>query len=143
MNNPPLKILFNAVAVSSTTVYYSDWVESSDSALPPSVQLSWTGTPTGAVEIHFSNDAIIQYEKERIVGQASNGTQGQTVARGASSAARFVVANADNFLANPTGADPAGGAGTQFINFYIRPKWFRIKYTNASSSGTLDGWAST
>lgn len=138
-NSQNLKTLFKAIAVTGTGVYYSDWVETNDLDAR-TAQVSWTGNMTGATEVQFSNDAVISTEKDRIVGAASDGTQGKTVARGSASTARFVVANSDNFLTAMAGADPAGSASSAFYTFYVRPKWYRIKYTNATGSGVMDGW---
>jgi hypothetical protein len=73
MRNPS-KVLFNAVAVSGTSAYYSDWVEV-DQLSYGMLHINWTGTPTGAIVYHGSNDPAIETERERLRGQAP-ATQG-------------------------------------------------------------------
>lgn len=228
MRNPS-KVIFNAVAVSGTSAYYSDWLEV-DQLSYGMLHINWTGTPTGAIVYHGSNDPAIETERERLRGQApatqgsgsgsaastgavvagvatlsgltgmsaervgdsltisgaatgaNNGTfeiveyvsatsvkvsnaaavtpdandgslawvvvprsnQGQLTVKGANSAAKYIILNP---AATPAciavqGSDPAGSASNQIAWFPSgKLKYVRVKYTNASGTGTLNGWS--
>lgn len=102
------------VAVSSTNTYYSQPF-SSPYAAGFSVRLAWTGTPTGTFTLWFSNKENPDRTSD------SDWNQDTTF--------------------SPT--NPAGSAGSMgdggIGNAHAR--LWRIKYVNASGSGTLTGQA--
>lgn len=101
------------VAVSSTNTYYSGKISGS---VELSLQLSWTGTPTGTFTVQGSDKA----EPD-------------------------VTTDTDWYTITPTTApsNPAGSASSTFgrVNDF-NCKWKRVKYVNASGSGVLSGDAS-
>lgn len=98
------------VAVSSTNTYYS---AKASGSWELSFQLSWTGTPTGAITV-WGSDKDQPDES--------------------SDADWFAI------TASPAPANPAGGASSTHgeVND-VNCKWKRLKYVNASGSGTLSG----
>ena len=101
------------VAVSGTDTYYS---KKCSGAVELSLQLEWTGDPTGAFTIQGSDKA----EPDE-----TTDTDWYTIAA----------------TQDPT--DPAGSASStsgRVNDFNCR--WKRVKYVNASGSGTLSGDAS-
>jgi hypothetical protein len=102
--------LARGVAVSSTNTYYS---KKASGSMELSLQMEWTGTPTGAITIQGSNRA----EPDETTDD-------------------------DWFTITPTTApaSPAGSASATFgeVND-VNCKWKRVKYVNASGSGTLSG----
>lgn len=98
------------VAVSSTNVYYSGLISGS---VELSLQLAWTGDPTGTIVIQGSN----KQEPD-------------------------VTSDDDWFDITPTDApdNPAGSAAdTSATVNDVNCKFKRVKYTNASGSGVLSG----
>jgi len=98
------------VAVSSTNTYYSSKISGS---LYLSLQLAWTGTPTGTFTVQGSDKAE---------PNEANDT--------------------DWYSITPTGAptNPAGSASSTSgrVNEF-NCLWKRVKYVNSSGSGTLTG----
>ncbi len=134
--------LLDAAAVSSTNAVYSDWVET-DQLGQGGFHFAWTGTPTGVIEIHISNDPVIAKEQSR-VKNGSDTLNGLATVRGASSAAKFVSPTVADDALIQVGADPAGGASGTYIGFagpFGKAKYARVKYTNATGSGTLSCWS--
>lgn len=105
--------LTRGVAVSSTNTYYSQKISGSAYL---SIQLSWTGTPTGTFTV-WGSDKLEPNEAN----------------------------DSDWFAITPTQApgNPAGSASstTGRVNEF-NSLWKRVKYVNASGSGTLTGDAS-
>lgn len=101
------------VAVSSTTTYYSTpW--SAHKAAYFALHLFWTGTPTGTFTLWLSDVPIPDRTTD------NDWVQDTTFA--------------------PT--NPAGAAGKMRDNVGNgTARWARIKYVNASGSGTLKGYA--
>ena len=105
--------LTRGVAVSSTNTYYS---KMASGAVYLSLQLAWTGTPTGAFTIQGS-------DKDQ--PDETSDTDWFTI------------------TATQVPADPAGSAsGTTGRVNQFNCKWKRVKYVNASGSGVLSGDAS-
>lgn len=102
----------SGVAVSSTTTYYSDpW--SKGGADGHSIQLEWTGTPTGTFTLWYSNKPNPDRSSDADWIQDTTFTP-----------------------VNPAGA--ASKMGDNVANFKANLK--RIKYVNASGSGNLFGY---
>jgi hypothetical protein len=111
------------LAVSSTDTYYSAPIALGNASLL-GVQAIWTGTPTGTLTVEFSNDPGVGAYWDAYVAQAAVGV-------------------APTWTAPTTGgtfpANPAGGASSVLESFgNIGYMWARVKYVNASGSGTLD-----
>ncbi len=104
--------LTSGVAVSATNTYYSAKISGSNYL---SLQLAWTGTPTGTFTVQGSD--------KEIPNEASD---------------------TDWYSITPTQApsNPAGSAAATSgrVNEF-NSRWKRIKYVNASGSGTLTGYA--
>ena len=103
--------LDDGVAVSGTNTYYST-VVSLQRATGCSVHLKWTGTPTGALTHWMSNKDQPDETSDTDWVQYTDGF-----------------------------TDPAGGASStadELGNF--RAGYYRVKYVNASGSGTLYGY---
>lgn len=99
-------------AVSSTTTYYSTKVPMSQRDGRQSVHIGWTGTPTGTLTLWYSN---LDRPNE---ATDADWVQDTTWAPG----------------------NPAGSAGATFVpTGNLVGKWWRVRYVNASGSGTL--WA--
>lgn len=99
------------VAVSSTNTYYSQpW--SSRFGATFALMVEWTGTPTGTLTLWWSN---------KIAPNLANDTDW-----------------IQETTYTPT--NPAGSASKDGKLLSIVPaRWFRLKYVNASGSGTLTG----
>jgi hypothetical protein len=102
----------NAVAVSSTTTYYSSYFGGGDTA-NWSLHLEWTGTPTGTVTLWKSNKPSPSPDDD----------------------ADWVQDTAITFT-SPAGSASKGGYEVGNSGF----KFYRLKYVNASGSGTLSLW---
>lgn len=103
----------NGVAVSGTTVYYSDLTDVSG-ILNPSYHLEWSGTPTGTFTIWGSN-------KENPI----------------------LTSDADWFNPTLAVAivQPAGSASKDFVDLTSWPfRKVRVKYVNASGTGTINAY---
>lgn len=102
----------NGVAVSSTTTYYSKMWSGGDSAAY-SLQVAWTGTPTGTFTLQVSN---VPNPDE------STDTDWKT-------STEVTVVN------------PAGSASSFLVSTTASPHMKkRLKYVNASGSGTITGY---
>lgn len=134
------KSVLKDIAVSSTNVVYSDWISTLSTGYSMVVMhIWWTGTPTGTLEYQASCDDTIDDELVRLVGAASDGSQGERTVRGASSAAKYVDFTVANFAVVLIGtANPAGAASGQMISLPYVPAYYRLKYTNASGTGVLN-----
>lgn len=105
---------YNAVAVSSTTVYYSDPTNLRNCS-QAAYQLLWTGTPTGTFVVQVSN-----------VPKPALGTDTDWK--------ELVLAVAIT--------QPAGSATGDYIDLTPLPfLWVRLKYTNGSGSGAITAYA--
>lgn len=133
------KVLKDAV-MTGTTVVYSKWIELPSRGYRTTLMhVWWTGTPTGTFVYEASCDEIINTEKDRIVGAASDGTQGLPTVVGASSAANIVPwTTAGGSLIVVGTANPAGAAASQMVSWRTNPAFVRLKYTNASGTGVLN-----
>jgi len=103
----------DGVAVSGTTVYYSDRSQINGLA-DSSYQLQWTGTPNGTFIVQVSNkpDPINTTDADWITLPLSVAI-----------------------------VQPAGSASGDLVDLAGCPfKWVRLKYTNASSTGTIFAW---
>jgi hypothetical protein len=102
-----------AVAVSSTNTYYSDAFAARDGRAV-SFHLVWTGTPTGTFTLWYSNKPNAD-------------------------------ASSDSDWVQDTTFSPTNPAGSASKGFYtvgnLCAERIRVKYVNASGSGTLIGWA--
>jgi hypothetical protein len=114
--------LENPVAVSSTKTFYSTPIclNGCDSLC---VQAVWTGTPVGTLTLECSNDPKTAPYWEAQMRSATDGV-------------------ANTWTAPTTGgtfpASPAGGASSVIEQFSgLACMWVRVKYVNASGSGTL------
>lgn len=101
------------VAVSSTNTYYSQKISGSAYL---SLQLSWTGTPTGVFTV-WGSDKLEPNEANDTDWYAITPTQAPT---------------------NPAGAAASTSGRVNEFNCL----WKRVKYVNASGTGTLSGDAS-
>lgn len=98
--------LINAGSMTGTSVITSSSqnVENLDNI---GLQVDWTGTPTGTIEVQGSVDKVTFY----------------------------------SLTFNPVLAQPAGSASGYLINLNQFPwPWLRVKYTNASGTGSLSVW---
>jgi hypothetical protein len=103
----------DGVAVSSTNTYYSDMI-TGKMADGCAVQLSWTGTPTGTFTYWVSDKAHPSLADDTDWVQDTG----------------FAPTN------------PAGSAGKMHDDTAVnKARWKRIKYVNASGTGTLFGYA--
>jgi len=101
------------LAVSGTSTYYSKAFSARDGQ-PVSVHLEWTGTPTGTFTLWYSN--------KEAPGTANDNDWVQDTT--------FVASN------------PAGSASKAFHTIgNLAAKRVRLKYVNASGSGTIVGFA--
>lgn len=100
------------VDVSGTTTYYSGKI-SGKHADGIGLHLQWTGTPTGTFTFWVSDKPN--------PSEADDSDW---------------VSDATNY----TAANPAGSADKKQHNITCRHAWSRIKYVNASGSGTLFGY---
>lgn len=107
------------VAVSSTNVYYSDPVSCRHSD-GFSVTLKWTGTPAGNFEVWKTDidDPVLSTDGDWVKDTDFNGGTGTLAAGGAAGQNTYSCSNA-------------------------KTQWWRIKYTNSSSTGTIYASAST
>lgn len=78
-------------------------------------QCVWTGTPNGAWSVEVSNS----YDPLRGTGTWTPLT-----------------------ITDLSTLDPAGAASDCVIELELGESWIRLKYTNASSTGSLDVWVS-
>lgn len=103
------------VAVSSTSTYYSlAW--SSEYGTKGSVGIFWTGTPTGALTLWFSDKAKPSLTDDTDWHQDTS----------------------ESFT------DPAGSASKTGDNWSnANAKWWRLKYVNAGGSGVLSAFITT
>lgn len=125
MNKVLPVVFFDAASTAGSLL--SAWMEI-PSGYGGSLHIGWSGDPTGALEIQFSNDSRIAREIREAVASVST-------------AARSVAATTTNtLLAVKAGADPAGSASDSFITLAARPKYMRVKYTRASGSGSMWAW---
>lgn len=102
------------VAVSGTTTYYSDAINIDGEAV--SWHIVWTGTPTGTFTLWYSNkpDASLADDTDWVQD------------------ATFPASN------------PAGSASKAFVSATdVSALRCRLKYVNASGSGTIKCWAYT
>lgn len=108
----------SGVAVSSTNTYYSS-VISGTYGDGFSLHLEWTGTPTGTFTVWKSSKPNPNLATDADWDQDAdfNGT-GSLATGGA-----------------------AGNLGASTMN--AKNRWWRVKYVNASSTGTVFGWATT
>jgi hypothetical protein len=84
-----------------------------------SYQFVWTGTPNGSFSFEVSNN----HDPDR----ASSSTW---------------TALSTSLISGYSGINPAGSASNSYIDLLgLQAKWVRCKYTNASSTGTLNAWA--
>jgi hypothetical protein len=103
----------DGVAVSSTTTYYSKKISLALTQGNYSIQLAWTGTPTGAFTLWSSDEAEPSEADDTAWTQVTW-----------------------------TSSDPAGSPGKQRTDASGKGyRWLRIKYVNASGSGTVTGRA--
>ena len=100
------------VAVSSTTTYYSEPIAGAHSE-GFSLHLRWTGDPTGTFSFWVSNKPTPSLTDDTDWVQDSTAY---------------------------TAANPAGSASKAQHNIAQRAKWKRMKYVNASGSGSIFGW---
>lgn len=101
------------VAVSSTNTYYSSKISGSAYL---SLQLAWTGTPTGTFTVQGS---------DKVAPVESTDTDWFTI-------------TPTQAPANPAGSATATSGRVNEFNCL----WKRVKYVNASGTGTLTGDAS-
>lgn len=89
-----------------------------------SVELNWTGTPTGTFVLQGSNTVIP-------IGQQQDGTPSAVTWQTLPSSLFSTVTN------------PAGSAAGEMIQSIVPLsfRYFRVQYTNSSGTGTLDSWA--
>lgn len=102
----------DGVAVSSTNTYYSKPMIG-ENATGLSLQLEWSGTPAGVLTFWESDKPFPDLTSDTDWVQDTSFTP----------------------------VNPAGSAGKFHADgFQKRSKWKRVKYVNASGSGTLKGW---
>lgn len=101
------------VAVSSTNTYYSALISGADGVMT-ALHIAWTGTPTGTFTLWGSDKAT---------PSLADDTDWYSITSGVPT--------------NPAGA--AGKSGSKLVDEPAR--WKRVKYVNASGSGTLTGRA--
>jgi len=83
-------------------------------------QFSWTGTPNGSLSFEVSNN----YDPQNTTGAVW-------------------TALSTSLIAGYSGISPAGSAGNSYVDLTgLKAKWVRCKYTNSSSTGTLDVYVS-
>lgn len=101
-------------AITGTNTYYSAPMKVPDSGGNVSIQAGWTGNPTGTLTLWYTT-----LENPNLASDA-DWTEDTAFATAA--------------------ADPAGSAGTTFVpGTGVNGNWMRLKYVNASGTGTL--WA--
>jgi hypothetical protein len=83
---------------------------------PGSLEIVWTGTPTGTLTIYAGNS----HRPDKTDVDAWNGTF-----------------NSINALITPAIVQPAGAAGSLWIDLPIRPAFLYIDYARTSGSGVL------
>ena len=104
----------NGVAVSSTNTYYSNSILIDGEAV--SWHFVWTGTPTGTFTLQYSN------KPDAAAGSDTDWVEDTS----------FPAVN------------PAGAASKAFISAsQTAALYCRLKYVNASGSGTIKAWAYT
>ncbi len=121
MAGPARSKIFDAATMTGTTVLTSDVISLDDGRTLIGVQLVWTSTAVGA----WSFEGSCNYKRR---GTDDATTEGDWTV--------FTLA------ASPS--NPAGVAGSVLVDLSEVP-WshIRIKYTNASSTGVLNGYVAS
>jgi hypothetical protein len=106
---------FKDIATTGTTAYTGAAVNA-DGMRTVSFQFSWTGTMVGAFSFEVSNDS-------------TDGTDGTWTTL------------SSTMIGGLANIQPAGVATSSEITLECATRWIRPVYTNASSTGTLQGHA--
>lgn len=114
------KVVLSSQAVSSTTAYTSSWFPM-DTFSSVGAQIVFTGTMTGTLIAEFSYDVVPSLEA--ITAPTNSNTASIQV--NSATAASIAISGA------ATVSFEVGVAGARSAN------WIRIKYTNATNSGTI------
>ena len=120
------KVVMSNVAVSSTTVYTSTWFPM-DTFVAVGAQIVFSGTNTGTLIAEFSYDVVPALESQATIAPTNFNTASISVnsAIAASIAINAATATTYSFEVG------SGNGGAMSAN------WIRIKYTNATLTGTI------
>lgn len=118
--------MFQAAVMTGTNVLTSAILDTSmlNGTKDLSLELQWTGTPTGTFLWEGSNS----YDPSTNPG------------------ATFITIPTAQTSPSLTAGNPAGAAGSYLGSLVTNvergsAKWVRLRYTNATGVGALDGWA--